>query len=295
MTSITFGSIMAARRDIAGSAIETPLVSSPYLSSVVGKEVLLKLEITQPVGTFKIRGAANAIFNLSADVAGVTSCSTGNHGRGVAFAAAKRGLRAVICMSTLVPQSKVDGIKALGAEVRITGMPQDEAQEECLRLVGDEDLVEISPFDDPLVIAGQGTIGLELMEQRPDLATVLVPLSGGGPVGGQASQLEGPCSDDYFWAKFGYDHARRYHPRPCREVRRTYFEGRCLCSVSQRPTREGAFLFLFFAIKTKSFVVYRRPMCKRAPPHKALATRRWRRLFSRRRLTPVYHRSSPAL
>jgi threonine dehydratase len=116
MTSITFGSIMAARRDIAGSAIETPLVPSPYLYSVVGQEVLLKLEITQPVGTFKIRGAANAIFDLSADVAGVTCCSTGNHGRGVTFAAAKRGLRAVICMSTLVPQTKADGIKALGAE-----------------------------------------------------------------------------------------------------------------------------------------------------------------------------------
>lgn len=96
----------------------------------------------------------------------------------------------MICMSTLVPQTKVDGIKALGAEVRIIGMSQDEAQEECLRLVGDEGLVEISPFDDPLVIAGQGTIGLELMEQRPDLATVLVPLSGGGLTGGIALAIK---------------------------------------------------------------------------------------------------------
>lgn len=186
MADLTLATIMAARRDIAGTAIETPLIPSPFLSSLAGHEILLKLEITQPIGAFKLRGAANAIFNLPADVAGVTCCSTGNHGRGVAFAARRRGLRAVICMSTLVPQAKIDGIKALGAEVRIIGASQDEAQVECLRLVREEGLIDISPFDDPRVIAGQGTIGLEVMEQRPDLASVLVPLSGGGLAGGIA-------------------------------------------------------------------------------------------------------------
>lgn len=186
MTDLTLASILAARRAIAGTAIETPLVPSPYLSSVAANEILLKLEMTQPIGAFKLRGAANAIFALPPDTKGVTCCSTGNHGRGVAFAARERGIRAVICMSTLVPQAKIDGIKALGAEVRIIGTSQDEAQRECLRLVGEEGLIDVSPFDDPLVIAGQGTIGLELMERRPDLATVLVPLSGGGLAGGIA-------------------------------------------------------------------------------------------------------------
>ena len=114
------------------------------------------------------------------------SCSTGNHGRGVAYAARARGLRAVICMSDLVPQAKVEGIRALGAEVRIIGRSQDAAQTEVERLVAEDGLTEISPFDDPLVIAGQGTIGLEIMAARPDTQTLLVPLSGGGLAAGVA-------------------------------------------------------------------------------------------------------------
>jgi threonine dehydratase len=123
-------------------------------------------------------------MTLPDGVAGVTCCSTGNHGRGVAYAAARRGIRAVICMSELVPQAKVDGIRALGAEVKIVGRSQDDALAESLRLVEQEGLVEISPFDDPKVIAGQGTIGFEMIEARPDLHTILVPLSGGGLAGG---------------------------------------------------------------------------------------------------------------
>lgn len=186
MMELSLTQVQAARRRIGGTAITTPLVPSPFLSSLAGDDFLLKLEITQPIGAFKLRGAANAIFSLSDDVKGVTCCSTGNHGRGVAYAAREKGLRAVICMSSLVPAPKVEGIKALGAEVRIVGRSQDEAQVESRRLVKEEGLIEISPFDDPLVIAGQGTIGLELMEQRPDLATVLVPVSGGGLAGGIA-------------------------------------------------------------------------------------------------------------
>lgn len=175
-----------ARARIAGTAVVTPLVPSPHLSALAGDDFLLKLDMTQPMGAFKLRGAANAILALGDDVGGVTCCSTGNHGRGVAYAARTRGMRAVICMSSLVPQAKIDGIKALGAEVRIIGKSQDEAMAESLRLVDAEGLVEISPFDDPHVIAGQGTIGLELLDQCPDLATILVPLSGGGLAGGIA-------------------------------------------------------------------------------------------------------------
>jgi len=183
---LSLETIEAARKTIAGTALETPLVPSPFLSSRAGADVLLKLEIAQPIGAFKIRGAANAIFALPGDCPGVTCCSTGNHGRGVAYAAKARGLRAVVCMSELVPDAKVEGIRALGAEVRIIGRSQDEAAEESRRLVNEEGLAEIPPFDDPLVIAGQGTIGLELLDNRPDLETLLIPLSGGGLAAGIA-------------------------------------------------------------------------------------------------------------
>ncbi|MDN2578854.1 hydroxyectoine utilization dehydratase EutB [Aquibium sp. ELW1220] len=184
--SLVLADILAAARTIRGVAVRTPLVPSPHLSALAGQDFLLKLETTQPIGAFKLRGAANAILNLPASVAGVTCCSTGNHGRGVAYAARARGLRAVVCMSSLVPQAKVDGIRAIGAEVRIVGRSQDEAHAESRRIAAEDGFVEISPFDDPHVIAGQGTIGLELMQDRPDLDMVLVPLSGGGLAAGVA-------------------------------------------------------------------------------------------------------------
>lgn len=183
---LTLADILAAEKTIAGIAADTPLIPSPFLSALSRAEFLLKLETVQPIGAFKLRGAVNAIANLPADAPGVTCCSTGNHGRGVAYAARERGLRAVVCMSSLVPKTKVDGIRALGADVRIVGESQDDAQAESLRLCASDGLIEISPFDDPHVIAGQGTIGLELLATRPDLATILVPLSGGGLAGGIA-------------------------------------------------------------------------------------------------------------
>ncbi|WP_420558155.1 hydroxyectoine utilization dehydratase EutB [Roseovarius sp.] len=184
--AFALSNILAARKTIAGIADATPFVPSPFMTEKTGTEFLMKLENMQPIGAFKLRGAVNAVMNLPEDVAGVTCCSTGNHGRGVAYAAAHRGLRAVICMSSLVPQAKVDGIRALGAEVQICGKSQDDALAESLRLVDSDGLVEISPFDDPHVIAGQGTIGLEMLQARPDLGTILVPLSGGGLAAGVA-------------------------------------------------------------------------------------------------------------
>jgi len=181
----TLADIHAAAQVLRGVADGTPLVPSPFMTQAGGQDFLLKLENMQPIGAFKLRGAFNAVANVM-DAPGVTCCSTGNHGRGVAFAAREKGIRAVICMSELVPQAKVDGIRALGAEVRIKGRSQDDALAESLRLVEEEGLVEISPFDDPAVIAGQGTIGLEMMAKRPDLETILVPLSGGGLAAGVA-------------------------------------------------------------------------------------------------------------
>ncbi len=184
--TLTLADILEARRRIAGVADGTPMVPSPHLSGLAGQPFWLKLENMQPIGAFKLRGALNAVSRLPEGTAGVTCCSTGNHGRGVAHAARARGLRAVICMSRLVPQTKIDGIRALGAEVRIIGDSQDAAEAESRRLAAEEGLVEISPFDDPAVIAGQGTIGLEMLEAVPDLSTILVPLSGGGLAAGIA-------------------------------------------------------------------------------------------------------------
>lgn len=183
---LTLSDVFAARARIAGIADATPMIPSPYLAARFGAEFYLKLENMQPIGAFKLRGAYNAVASLPHDVTGVTCCSTGNHGRGVAYAAAQRGIRAVICMSNLVPQAKIDGIRALGAEVRICGTSQDDALRASQELARDQGFVEISPFDDPNVIAGQGTIGLEMVERVPNLATILVPLSGGGLAAGVA-------------------------------------------------------------------------------------------------------------
>lgn len=182
---IGLADIEAAAETIRGVADATPLVPSA-LSARLGCELLLKLEICQPTGAFKLRGAMNALAHLPDGARGVVCCSTGNHGRGVAYAARELGLRAVVCMSDLVLAAKVEGIRALGAEVCIHGRSQDEAQAEAARLARNEGLADISPFDDPHVIAGQGTIALEMMRRRPDIGTLLIPLSGGGLAAGMA-------------------------------------------------------------------------------------------------------------
>jgi len=191
MTSNTVGlaSIFAARKEIGGQIRRTPLVESPSLSAVVGGQVYLKLEHQQITGSFKLRGATNAVRSLTEDdrARGVVGVSTGNHGRGLAYAAKQAGVRCVVCMSSLVPKNKVDGIRALGAEVRIVGSSQDEAEEEVTRLVREEGMIQLPPFDNPKVIAGQGTIGLEILEDWPEVETLMVPLSGGGLIAGIAS------------------------------------------------------------------------------------------------------------
>ncbi len=178
--------IRAARDRLAGRIRATPLVASPALSAAAGGAVHLKLEHLQATGSFKLRGATNAILGLPAGAPGVVGVSTGNHGRGLAQAARDAGLRCVICMSRLVPRNKVEAIEALGAEVRILGESQDEAQVEVERLVAAEGLVMLPPFDQPDIIAGQGTLGLEILEALPEVETILVPVSGGGLISGVA-------------------------------------------------------------------------------------------------------------
>ncbi|RUX00868.1 hydroxyectoine utilization dehydratase EutB, partial [Mesorhizobium sp. M8A.F.Ca.ET.023.02.2.1] len=137
--------------------------------------------------------ASNAVASLDAEekARGVVAASTGNHGRALAHAAKLEGMRAVICMSRLVPKNKLDEIRRLGAEVRIVGNSQDDAQQEVERLVTEEGLVMLPPFDHPAIIAGQGTLGLEMIEQVPDAALVLVQLSGGGLASGVAAAIKG--------------------------------------------------------------------------------------------------------
>ena len=182
----------AARRVLSGSIRKTPVERSATLSALAGVSVFLKLEHTQITGSFKLRGATNAVANLAdgQKTSGVVAASTGNHGRGLAYAARAADVPCIICMSDLVPQTKVDGIRALGAEVRIVGHSQDEAQEEVDRVVAEQGMAMVPPFDHPDVIAGQGTVGLEILEQVPQVGTVLVPLSGGGLISGVAAAMK---------------------------------------------------------------------------------------------------------
>ncbi|MDF3153915.1 MULTISPECIES: hydroxyectoine utilization dehydratase EutB [Mesorhizobium] len=193
MTQVTLEHIRAAHERIAGKVERTPTVLSQSLSEGLGVPVHLKLEHRQTTGSFKLRGASNAVASLSTaeKARGVVAASTGNHGRALAHAAKLEGMRAVICMSRLVPENKLDEIRRLGAEVRIIGNSQDDAQQEVDRLVAQEGLVMLPPFDHPDIVAGQGTLGLEMIEQVPDAALVLVQLSGGGLASGVAAAIKG--------------------------------------------------------------------------------------------------------
>ena len=185
--------IRTARERIAGKVERTPCVVSQSLSDRAGSPVCLKLEHRQTTGAFKLRGASNGIAALSPQEKsrGVVAASTGNHGRALAYAARLEGMRAVVCMSRLVPENKLEAIRRLGADIRIVGNSQNDAQQEVDRLVTEEGLVMLPPFDHPDIVAGQGTLGLEIMEQVPGAAAVLVPLSGGGLASGVAAAVKG--------------------------------------------------------------------------------------------------------
>ncbi|BCQ25645.1 hydroxyectoine utilization dehydratase EutB [Caballeronia sp. NK8] len=187
MSALTLADVYRARQRIEGRALVTPLVQSAALSRIAGVPVHLKLEPLQPTGSFKLRGATNALAQLAEEgCKRVVTASTGNHGRAVAHAARSLGIEAAVCMSSLVPQNKVDAVAALGARVVIAGKSQDDAQVEAQRLVREEGYAFVPPFDDERVIAGQATIGLEILEALPDAASIVVPLSGGGLFSGVA-------------------------------------------------------------------------------------------------------------
>ncbi|MET3247486.1 threonine dehydratase [Burkholderia sp. OAS925] len=184
---LSLADVYRARRRIEGRVLRTPLIKSPSLSAIAGAPVFLKLETVQPAGSFKLRGATNALAQLvEQGCRKVVTASTGNHGRAVAHAARALGIEATVCMSALVPGNKVEAVRALGAQVRIVGKSQDDAEHEALRLVREEGFAYVPPFDDLNVIAGQATIGLEIVEALPDVAHIAVPLSGGGLFAGVA-------------------------------------------------------------------------------------------------------------
>jgi threonine dehydratase len=186
--AVSLEALRAAARVLEGVAVRTPLLDLPDLAARVGVPVGLKCELLQPVGAFKIRGAYNAVAHAVAGGArGVVTQSSGNHGQAVAFAARHFGLRAVVVMPASVPAVKVEGVRRHGGEVVFAGATR--SGEQRLRadaIARDEGLAMIPPYDHPDVVAGQGTCGLEILEQRPDVGTILVPVSGGGLIAGIA-------------------------------------------------------------------------------------------------------------
>lgn len=183
---ITIRDIWKAKKRIAPLVNKTNLLHSALLSKQNKSSVFFKLENLHQTGSFKLRGAANKILSLSSEEKqnGVTTFSTGNHGMSVAYVAKQIGIPATVCISNRVPDVKVQRIKDLGAEIVKVGENQDDAENYCYDLQKKRGMTVIKPFDDPYIIAGQGTIGLELLEDMPNIDTVVVPLSGGGLLSG---------------------------------------------------------------------------------------------------------------
>jgi len=187
---VTFEDIEAAARRIAGQVLETPCVESRTLGQIIGARVFLKFENLQFTASFKERGALNKLTALIASgtpVSGVVAASAGNHAQGVAHHAQRLGLRAVIVMPQHTPMVKLERTRGFGAEVVLHGETFDEAREEALAIAARDGLTFIPAFDDPLVIAGQGTIALEMLRAQPALDTLVVPVGGGGLIGGIAT------------------------------------------------------------------------------------------------------------
>ncbi len=175
-------------------ARETPLEAAPRLSRRLSAQVLLKREDLQPVFSFKLRGAYNRIANLTAEerARGVITASAGNHAQGVAYSARHLGLKAVIVMPRTTPEIKVEAVESMGAEVVLEGDSYSDAQAHCDRLAVERGLSFVHPFDDPLVIAGQGTIGEEILRQAHGrLDAVFVPVGGGGLLAGDRRLRQG--------------------------------------------------------------------------------------------------------
>jgi len=193
MLTLTLDDFVQTRARIAPHIKHTPLLTSQQLSDVTGFDVRLKAELFQRVGSYKIRGPLNK-FALMSDEdkrRGVVCSSAGNHAQGVALAARIHGIRAVVCMATNATPAKIAATKAYGAEVVLHGQIWDEANEKAKELVRDEGLTYVHPFDDAQLIAGQGTLGLEIVQDWPNVDAVVVPIGGGGLISGVSMAVKG--------------------------------------------------------------------------------------------------------
>jgi threonine dehydratase len=188
--TISLDQIKRAREVVADVARETQVIESRYLSRTAGGTIALKAENLQRTGSFKLRGALNKIASLDPSVKGVVTGSAGNHGQSLAYAARARGLTATIFMPERAALAKIAAARESGAEIRLTGDEVGACIGEARAYADAEEFAFVHPFDDPAVIAGQGTIGLELLEEVPDLSRVLVPVGGGGLAAGIATAIK---------------------------------------------------------------------------------------------------------
>jgi len=192
MFTLTLDDFREVRARIAPHIKHTPLLTSRQLSELTGFEVRLKAEMFQRVGSYKIRGPLNkfALMPEEQKARGVVCSSAGNHAQGVALAAKIHGIRAVVCMAENATPAKIAATRGYGAEVVLHGTIWDEANEKAKELVRDEGLTYVHPFDDEQLIAGQGTLGLEIIQDWPELDAVIVPIGGGGLISGVSMAMK---------------------------------------------------------------------------------------------------------
>jgi len=185
---VTIDDIRRAEQAIAGAVAQTPMIRAAALCEIAGCEVFLKLETQQATGSFKERGALNKLLSLTPAErrAGVVAMSAGNHAQGVAYHARRLGIPATIVMPAPTPFTKIDRTEALGAKVVLRGDTLVDARRAADALAAERGLVPVHPYDDPAVIAGQGTIALEMLADDQGLDTLLVPVGGGGLISGIA-------------------------------------------------------------------------------------------------------------
>jgi len=186
MVTLTRKDFEDARARIAPHIKRTPLLTSRQLNELTGYDIRLKAEMFQRVGSYKIRGPLNKFAQMPEEQKrrGVVCSSAGNHAQGVALAAKIHGIRAVVCMAENATPAKIAATKGYGAEVVLHGMIWDEANEKAKELVRDQGLTYVHPFDDEQLIAGQGTLGLEIVQDWPEVDAVIVPIGGGGLISG---------------------------------------------------------------------------------------------------------------
>lgn len=190
---IEYRDVQAARARIAPHIVRTPLLRVPALDEALGCQVYLKHEGFQAIGAFKIRGALNKALSLSEEELGrgLVCASSGNHAQGVAYAAHKLGAQAVIVMPTNANPVKLAGVQRWGGQVELVGTLSSQREERAAQLVREQGMVEIYPYADPFVAAGQGTLALEVLEDLPDASLIAAPIGGGGLISGIATAVKG--------------------------------------------------------------------------------------------------------